>query len=51
MEEIIARLEKAKQDNEKVKIADIIKNAKEIGIDPPKIIREIIKKNLHSVLV
>lgn len=51
MEEIIKELEVARADNEKIKIVEIIKKAKDIGIDPPKLLKEVIKRNLQNTLI
>lgn len=51
MEEIIKELKTAKDVNKKIKITEIIKKGKESGIDPPKLLKEIIKRNLQNILI
>lgn len=51
MEEIIKELEIAREENKKIKIIEIIKKGKESGIDPPKLLKEIIKRNLQNILI
>lgn len=51
MEEIIEQLEKARKENKQLDIEIILKKGREKGIDPPGILREIIKRNLQNTVI
>lgn len=51
MEEIIEQLEKARKENKQLDIEIILKKGRENGIDPPGILREIIKRNLQNTVI
>lgn len=51
MEEIIKELEIAREENKKIKIIEIIKKGKEREIEPPKLLKEVIKRNLQNILI
>lgn len=51
MEEIIEQLEKARKENKQLDIEVILRKGREKGIDPPGILREIIKRNLQNTVI
>lgn len=51
MEEIIEQLEKARKENKQLDIEVILRKGREKGIDPPVILREIIKRNLQNTVI